>query len=847
MINNVLTKVFGTHNDRELKRISEAFLGPINSLEPSMEKLSGSDLSRKTEEFKARLANSETLDDILVDAFAGAREAGRRVLNMRHYDVQLIGGVVLHEGKIAEMATGEGKTLVATLPAYLNALAGGGVHIITVNDYLARRDSQWMGPLYELLGLTIGNIQHDMPDDDRRAAYGADITFGTNNEFGFDYLRDNMKFRSEDMVQPTHNFAIVDEVDSILIDESRTPLIISGPAEQSTELYYKVDRLIPALKLERDYEVDEKNRSAALTEEGVSHLERLLGVDNLYDASHMDLVHHVQQAVKAHALFKRDRDYLLKDGEVVIVDEFTGRMMPGRRWSDGLHQAVEAKEGVKIAQENQTLATITFQNFFRMYDKLAGMTGTAITEAPEFHKIYDLDVLEIPTNKPLIRDELPDVIFRTESEKWKAAVEEITEQNETGRPVLVGTTSIEKSEKISKMLGKRGVKHVVLNAKHHEREAEIVALAGQQGAVTIATNMAGRGTDIVLGEGVKELGGLHVLGTERHEARRIDNQLRGRTGRQGDAGSSQFILSLEDDLMRIFGMDRLQGLMGRLGMQENVPIEDRMVTKALERAQRQVEGRNFETRKHLLEYDDVMEKQRQAIYAMRYDQMNDEKAPRRFVLETAEEILDWLLETHFDPEADPLDWETEEMRTQLKHFFGIGPKDLTVNLDQDSIQNIRTELLETIRDHYKNKVDRIGEVMTQFETWICLQVIDARWKEHLYALDRLKEGIGLRGYGQRNPLVEYKRESFEMYQEVHERICGEVVRYAFQLEPMGPEERQTQLARQRAEAERVQRVAAAAGGPSTPAETIVRQQKKVGRNSPCPCGSGRKYKKCCGR
>ena len=847
MINNVLTKVFGTHNDRELKRISEAFLGSINSLEPSMEKLSDSDLSRKTEEFKDRLANSETLDDILVDAFAVAREAGRRVLNMRHYDVQLIGGVVLHEGKIAEMATGEGKTLVATLPAYLNALAGGGVHIITVNDYLARRDSQWMGPLYELLGLTIGNIQHDMPDDDRRAAYGADITFGTNNEFGFDYLRDNMKFRSEDMVQPTHNFAIVDEVDSILIDESRTPLIISGPAEQSTELYYKVDRLIPALKLERDYEVDEKNRSAALTEEGVSHLERLLGVDNLYDASHMDLVHHSQQAVKAHALFKRDRDYLLKDGEVVIVDEFTGRMMPGRRWSDGLHQAVEAKEGVKIAQENQTLATITFQNFFRMYDKLAGMTGTAMTEAPEFHKIYDLDVLEIPTNKPLIRDELPDVIFRTESEKWKAAVEEITEQNETGRPVLVGTTSIEKSEKISKMLGKRGVKHVVLNAKHHEREAEIVALAGQQGAVTIATNMAGRGTDIVLGEGVKELGGLHVLGTERHEARRIDNQLRGRTGRQGDAGSSQFILSLEDDLMRIFGMDRLQGLMGRLGMQENVPIEDRMVTKALERAQKQVEGRNFETRKHLLEYDDVMEKQRQAIYAMRYDQMNDEMAPRRFVLETAEEILDWLLETHFDPEADPLDWETEKMRTQLKHFFGLGPEDLTVNLDQDSIQNIRTELLETIRDHYKNKVDRIGEVMTQFETWICLQVIDARWKEHLYALDRLKEGIGLRGYGQRNPLVEYKRESFEMYQEVNERICGEVVRYAFQLEPMGPEERQTQLARQRAEAERVQRVAAAAGGPSTPAETIVRQQKKVGRNSPCPCGSGRKYKKCCGR
>ncbi len=847
MLNSVLTKVFGTHNDRELKRISERYLGPINDLEPAMEKLSDADLRHKTEEFRGRLADGETLDDLLVEAFAAAREAGRRTLQMRHYDVQLIGGVVLHEGKIAEMATGEGKTLVATLPAYLNALEGKGVHIVTVNDYLARRDAEWMSPLYEILGLTVGSIQHDMPDDDRRAAYASDITFGTNNEFGFDYLRDNMKFRLPDMVQPTHNFAIVDEVDSILVDEARTPLIISGPAEKSTELYYKIDRVIPALKKDSDFEIEEEKRSVAFTEEGVERLEKLLGVENLYDAANMDLVHHAQQALKAHALFKRDRDYIVKDGEVVIVDEFTGRMMPGRRWSDGLHQAVEAKEGVKIERENQTLATITFQNFFRMYDKLSGMTGTAMTEAAEFDKIYELEVMAIPTNKPLIREEMPDVIFRTEPEKWKAVVDEIAHQHETGRPVLVGTTSIEKSEKISKMLTRRGVKHVVLNAKHHEREAEIVALAGQKGAVTIATNMAGRGTDIVLGDGVREVGGLHVLGTERHEARRIDNQLRGRTGRQGDPGSSQFFLSLEDDLLRIFGMDKLQGLMSRLGMEEGVPIEDRMVTRAIERAQRQVEGRNFETRKHLLEYDDVMEKQRQVIYTTRTEHMSSDEAPRAFILDTAEEILDWLLETHCDPEMDPLDWETAELQTQLTHFFGLTPEDLDVDLENDGIGEIREGLLESVRQRYESKVERIGEVMPQFETWISLQVTDARWKEHLYALDRLKEGIGLRGYGQRNPLVEYKRESFEMYQEMHERIRGEVVRYAFQLEPMSEEERQAQLARQRAEAERVQRVAAAAGGGPTTPDTVVREVKKVGRNDPCPCGSGKKYKKCCGR
>jgi len=847
MLNTVLTKVFGTHNDRELKRISEAHLDAINDLEAGLEEFSDAELRHKKEEFRGRLDAGETLDDLLAEAFAVVREAGKRAVNMRHYDVQLIGGVVLHEGKIAEMTTGEGKTLVATLPAYLNALDGKGVHIVTVNDYLARRDMEWMGPLYELLGLTVGNIQHDMSDDQRRAAYGSDITFGTNNEFGFDYLRDNMKFRAQDMVQPIHNYAIVDEVDSILIDEARTPLIISGPAEKSTELYYKIDRIIPALHKGRDFEIEEEKRSAAFTEEGVEHLEKLLGIDNLYDAANMELVHHSQQALKAHALFKRDKDYIVKDGEVVIVDEFTGRMMPGRRWSDGLHQAVEAKEGVKIERENQTLATITFQNFFRMYDKLAGMTGTAMTEAVEFDNIYKLEVMAIPTNETLIRDEMPDVIFRTEPEKWKAVVEEIIAQHETGRPVLVGTTSIEKSEKISKMLERRGVKHVVLNAKHHEREAEIVALAGQKDAVTIATNMAGRGTDIVLGEGVTDVGGLHVLATERHEARRIDNQLRGRTGRQGDPGSSQFFLSLEDDLMRIFGMDRLQGLMARLGMEEGVPIEDRMVSRAIERAQKQVEARNFETRKHLLEYDDVMEKQRQVIYTMRHEQMEQEMAPREFILSTAEEILDWLLETHCDPEKDPLDWETDELQSQLTHFFALAPEDIAVDLEKDGIEEIRDGLLNAVKTRYSDKVERIGEVMPQFETWICLQVIDARWKEHLYGLDRLKEGIGLRGYAQRTPLVEYKRESFEMYQEMHERIHGEVVRYAFQLEPMSEEERQAQLARQRAEAERMQRVAAGAGGRPSRPDTIVRSDKKVGRNDPCPCGSGRKYKKCCGR
>ncbi len=847
MINRILTRFIGTHNDRELKRIRERYVEPINALEPEYESLSDGDLRAKTDQFRSRLADGEEVDGLLAEAFAAVREASRRTTEMRHYDVQLIGGVVLHRGMIAEMTTGEGKTLVATMPAYLNALEGKGVHVVTVNDYLARRDRDWMSPIYEFLGLTVGTIQNEMGDAERQAAYGSDVTYGTNNEFGFDYLRDNMKFRLEDRVQPVHHFAIVDEVDSILIDEARTPLIISGPAEQSTELYYKIDRIIPSLHAETDYEVDEKQRSAALTEEGVNHVERLLKIDNLYDVNNMPLVHHVQQGLRAHVLYKRDKDYLVKDDQVIIVDEFTGRMMAGRRWSDGLHQAVEAKEGVKIERENQTLATVTFQNYFRMYDKLAGMTGTAMTEAPEFGKIYSLAVAEIPTNEPLRRTEYSDVIFRTVGEKWIAVVEEIEVLNESGRPVLVGTASIESSEHLSKLLKKRNIDHVVLNAKHHQSEAEIVAQAGQGAAVTIATNMAGRGTDIVLGDGVADLGGLHVLGTERHEARRIDNQLRGRTGRQGDKGSSQFLLSLEDDLLRVFGMDKLQGLMKRLGMEEGVPIEDRMVTRAIGRAQKQVEGRNFEIRKHLLEYDDVMEKQRQAIYSQRRAFLSEPDTPGKFVRDSAQEILDWLIEGHCDAEKDPLDWPLKELQSHLTDFFGIDPDDLAIDLTNDTLADVQEHLEQTVKGRYADKIGRLGDLLQEFEKWICLQVLDAKWKDHLYALDRLKEGIGLRGYGQRNPLVEYKRESFDMFQEMNDRIQADIVRYAYRMEPMTREEQEAQLARRREAAAQAERVAAAATRDRAPAiATVVKSDAKIGRNDPCPCGSGKKYKKCHG-
>jgi len=733
MLNRILTKFIGTHQERELKRLTETYVEPINALEPEFEALSDEALRAKTVEFRERLAAGETLDDLLVEAFAAVREASRRTTELRHYDVQLIGGVVLHRGVIAEMTTGEGKTLVSTLPAYLNALEGRGVHIVTVNDYLAQRDREWMGPVHEFLGLTVGAIQNDLDDADRQAAYAADLTYGTNNEFGFDFLRDNMKFRVEDRVQRGFHYAIVDEVDSILIDEARTPLIISGPAEIETELYYRIDRIIPRLRADIDYELDEKQRSVALTEDGTHHVEKLLGIENLYDANNISLVHHVQQGLRAHVIYKRDKDYLVKDGQVVIVDEFTGRMMAGRRWSDGLHQAVEAKEGVKIERENQTLATVTFQNYFRMYDKLAGMTGTAVTEATEFAKIYGLDVMEIPTNQTLHRDEGPDVIFRTLPEKWKAVVDEIGELHEIGRPVLVGTASIESSEHLSRLLKKRRVKHVVLNAKQHEREAEIVAEAGQMGAVTIATNMAGRGTDIVLGEGVADLGGLHVLATERHEARRIDNQLRGRTGRQGDAGSSQFFLSLEDDLLRVFGMDRLQGLMKRLGMEEGVPIEDRLVTKAIERAQKQVEGRNFEIRKHLLEYDDVMEKQRKNIYNKRRAFISEENAPHEYLSTSADEILEWLVDEHCPVDQDPLDWPLDQLKAHLGDFFGLTEADLTADFAKDGPAEILEALRTDTRTRYEAKRERLGDSADEFEKWICLQILDSKWKDHLYA------------------------------------------------------------------------------------------------------------------
>ncbi|RLE01320.1 MAG: preprotein translocase subunit SecA [Candidatus Aminicenantes bacterium] len=820
----VLRKIFGTKNERELKKL-QPYVAAINELEPRIRQLSDAQLAAKTAEFKEKLRQGATLDDLLIEAFAVVREVARRTLNMRHFDVQLMGGIVLHQGKIAEMKTGEGKTLVATLPAYLNALEGKGVHIVTVNDYLAKRDAEWMGPIYKFLGLEVGVIQHEMGDQERKEAYRKDITYGTNNEFGFDYLRDNMKFRLADVVQREHHYAIVDEVDSILIDEARTPLIISGPTEESTAIYYKVDNLVRRLKKGKHFQVDEKTRTVALLEEGVAEAERFLKVDNLYDLAHMDLIHAINQALKAHYLFKRDVDYMVKDGKVIIVDEFTGRLMPGRRYSDGLHQALEAKERVRIEEEYQTLASITFQNYFRMYKKLAGMTGTAATEATEFQAIYNLDVVEIPTNKPLIRLEYPDVVYRTAREKWEAVVEEIIEHNKKGRPVLVGTISIENSERLSSMLRKRGIKHVVLNAKYHEMEAKIIAQAGRIGAVTIATNMAGRGVDILLGgnpeflakeklrkqgkdpdkvspeewaaalaeakkiteeehKKVVELGGLHIIGTERHEARRIDNQLRGRAGRQGDPGSSRFYLSLEDDLMRIFGSDRIAGLMSRIGMEEGVPIEHKMVTKAIERAQRQVEAQNFSIRKHLLEYDDVMNKQRETIYRLRREILEG-KDLKEYVHELIETLVDWLLESHAPQEKDPQEWDVEGLRKAIGAQFGLDIQELGIDWETVSYPELREKILSTLHQKYNEKEEMIGsEAMREFERLIMLQVIDAQWKDHLLAMDYLKEGIGLRGYGQRDPLIEYKKESYDMFQSMMDRIEEETIRYLFFLQPV---------------------------------------------------------------
>jgi preprotein translocase subunit SecA len=962
VIDSVVARFIGTKHERDVKRV-QPVVAQINAIEPEMKGLRDEELAQRTAALKAEVQGrlegieaddpdykqklQDVLEPAIVPAFALCREAGRRTLGMRHFDVQLIGGTVLHQGKIAEMKTGEGKTLVATLGAYLNALAGKGVHIVTVNDYLARRDAEWMGPIYKILGLTVGVIVHDLDDAQRRAAYAADITYGTNNEFGFDYLRDNMKYDLKDCVQRGHQFAIVDEVDSILIDEARTPLIISGPAEESTDKYYKIDKIIPKLIRDIDYTLDEKLRTATLTEEGVAKCERLLNLGNLFDPANMDIIHHVYQALRAHTLYEKDVDYVIKDGEIVIVDEFTGRQMPGRRWSDGLHQAIEAKEGVKIERENQTLATITFQNYFRMYKKLSGMTGTAETEAPEFDKIYKLEVVAIPTNKNLIRIENPDVVYRTEKEKYEAAVNGIMQEDgsktggirqyhESGQPVLVGSISIEKSEKIAEILKRAGIPHQVLNAKQHEREAKVIAQAGRKGAVTVSTNMAGRGTDILLGgnpeamtreyclkeklampylpagsvigatpgtetpaqadaaaagtsgngsgasaagaamvlfqqEGkiyqvpletwkplydqfaaqcktehdeVVAMGGLHILGTERHEARRIDNQLRGRAGRQGDPGSSRFFLSLEDDLLRIFGGEKMQAIMFRLGMTEGVPIESRLISKRIEGAQKQVEAQNFEARKHLLEYDDVMNKQRETIYSLRRSFLEG-RDQKEFVLERAKAIADELVEMYCPRDQHPDQWNVTQFSNELLNQFGIDLKTAGVDPAQFTHDALAEELIERVNARYEEKEALFSPpTLRWLERHILLDIVDAQWKDHLLTLDHLKEGIGLRGYGQKDPLVEFKKEAFTLFDELMNRIDTEAVRFLFLMQPAKPQDEAKQIEeRQRRQQKNLQfQAGPAQAEPPKP----VRSGAKVGRNDPCPCGSGKKYKKCHG-
>ena len=961
MINTLIGKVFGTKNERVVKSMMPR-VAAINALEPQMQKLSDAELRAKTDEFRQRIQDrlsrlipgatpnseaeteddpdrtkqiekeqyevlQEVLDEILVEVFAVVREAGRRVLNMRHFDVQLIGGMVQHKGMISEMKTGEGKTLVATLPVYLNALSGRGVHVVTVNDYLAKRDSEWMGKLYRFLGLTVGVIVHDLDDEQRRAAYAADVTYGTNNEFGFDYLRDNMKFDLKDCVQRGHNFAIVDEVDSILIDEARTPLIISGASEESTDKYYRVNRIIPKLEkgeelevapgepaqLTGDFVVDEKHRNITVTDEGWNKVEQMLGIGNIADPENWPLKHHVETAIKAHALYRRDVEYVIKDGEVIIVDEFTGRMMPGRRWSDGLHQAIEAKEGVKIERENQTLATITFQNYFRMFKKLSGMTGTAETEATEFDNIYKLEVMVVPTNKQMLRLENPDVVFRTEKEKYFAVADEIQKLAEKGQPVLVGTTSVEKSERLDQLLKKKGIKtHVVLNAKFHEREAEIVAQAGRKGAITIATNMAGRGTDILLGgnpefmakqemvkkgiaqqlrvaegkiEGPQEdgttsifyyngneytvptdkwseafarykahtdkehdevvaVGGLHILGTERHESRRIDNQLRGRAGRQGDPGSSRFYLALEDDLMRIFAKEWVSKLLERLGMEEGIPIESKLISRRIETAQKAVEGQHFESRKHLLEYDDVMNKQRETIYSLRrsFLEGGDQRA---FITERAEAIADSLTETYCPREQHPDQWNVTQFSIEVLNQFGVDLKTAGVdprNLNHDQMAET---LVEKVKARYAEKEGLFGEQMLRWlERRILLDIVDAQWKDHLLTLDHLKEGVGLRGYAQKDPIVEFKKEAFTLFEDMMDRIDTEAVRFLYLMQPARPEDQAKEIERRQQQQQK--NLQFQAGPAQAEAPKPVRTGAKVGRNDPCPCGSGKKYKKCHG-
>ena len=915
MINYILKKIVGTQNERSLKPL-RPIVEIISSLEPEISKLSDAGLKAKTDEFRRRISEkyndykdemarleelfkdstspdekeklkrklrdvkNRIFEDVLPEAFAVVREAAKRTLNMRHFDVQLMGGMVLHQGKISEMATGEGKTLVATLPVYLNALTGEGVHVVTVNDYLAKRDRGWMGPVYEFLGLSVGVIQHDMDQKLRKEAYACDVTYGTNNEFGFDYLRDNMVVHKDDMVQRPLNYAIVDEVDSILVDEARTPLIISGPAEESTDKYYIINKIVPRLKgktitdkeeveakykgfdLEKgiDYIVNEKNHTVNLTEEGVVKCQEMLGVKNLYDDLQSEWEHHIRQAIRAHALYKRDVDYVVKDGEVMIVDEFTGRLMPGRRWSDGLHQAVEAKENVKIERENQTLATITFQNYFRMYKKLAGMTGTAETEAVEFGKIYGLDVVVIPTNRPLSRTNYPDVIYKTEREKFNAVCQEIAELNKIGRPVLVGTISIEKSESLSSLLKRMNVPHHVLNAKYHETEADIIKDAGQKYAVTIATNMAGRGTDIVLGESIAGMGGLHVLGTERHEARRIDNQLRGRSGRQGDPGSSKFYLSLEDDLMRIFGSDRIKLIMDKLGMEEGQDIQHPFITKAIETAQKRVETHNFEIRKHILEYDNVMNRQREVIYEERRKILFGEDL-KDYIHEIMEEVLDYALDTYLNEKTTVDNWDFDGLRQYLDSRLSVKTKDL--NLEEMRRPDIKNTILERMKNIYEEKEKSIGADMARhLERMLLLQVVDSRWKDHLYAMDSLREGIGLRAYGQRDPLVEYQHEGYAMFMDMIDRIKEETLEYLFKIRAVKEEKeaavfdfsRQQLVHEEKGQFQGV--TTSTEGGPvgqyegQLPEEhvpTYKREAPKVGRNDPCPCGSGKKYKKCCGK
>jgi len=846
MIQKVLTKVFGSKNERVLKVIKPLVVR-INEFEDSIKSLDDSALAAKTVEFRERLAKGEELDALLPESFAVVREAARRILGERHYDVQLIGGVILHQGNIAEMKTGEGKTLTSTLPVYLNGLTGKGVHVVTVNDYLASRDSDWMGQVYRSLGMSVGKIVHGMEDDERREAYAADVTYGTNNEFGFDYLRDNMKFEISEFCQREFNFAIVDEVDSILIDEARTPLIISGPADISTDMYKKVDRIMPKFKAEEHYSVDEKARQVSLTDEGVAMAESLLGVPNLYDPTSIEQLHHLNQALKAHVLFKKDVDYIVKDGEVVIVDEFTGRTMEGRRYSDGLHQALEAKEHVKIERENQTFASITFQNYFRMYDKLSGMTGTADTEGPEFKKIYNLDVVVMPTHMPMVRADYADVIYKNEAAKYRAVIREIKELHEKGRPVLVGTISIDVSEKISRMLKKEKVEHEVLNAKQHEREAEIIAMAGQLGRVTIATNMAGRGTDIKLGPGVKEVGGLHILGTSRHESRRIDNQLRGRSGRQGDPGSSRFYLSLEDDLLRIFGSERISGFMGKLGMEEDDPIEHSWISKAIENAQRKVEGHNFDIRKHLLEYDDVMNMQRDVIYRQRREVLQGDEVIN-ILQDMIDELLDAVVDEFSDERLASEDWHWDGFNERMVEYFHVQPnwsEEDKKGLDPASFLKKVEDLVNQARAAQE---ERHGEeVQRHLEKVILLQMVDTHWKDHLLSMDHLKEGIGLRGYGQKNPLDEYKKEGYDLFMNMIETVKKQTVVTIMRVRVVQEDDvERLEEERRRRQEQEMQMNRGAAGNGQAPQQPVRREGDKIGRNAPCPCGSGKKYKKCCG-